>query len=353
MVTFRRTWLAAWLCSLMLAPTLLAGQPRWLTSAPSAVNSGSFVIRGQAEELELGDLGDLPNEGLLAGPANGTPGTESPEVSIEDLSDLGGPFQSQFPELSAADNPFYHGVETDRASFVPALSTATYGNVILESGYSYIANRQHLGSDHSVPELVIRYGVSDCFEARFGWNLEAGGGGSMVSPVQQEEGLVAPPKIRPSIVYVNRFMSGFKWRLFQQSGWLPTQIVIVEGYIPSYGDTKRKEVAATYAFGWEFAPRWNLNGSLRYATESERNDDWGTWSPAIVLKAPLAERWTGQLEAFGIIPQGQARGLPQYNIGPGVQVLVTPAIQLNLRAGTGLNSVSPQFYLSAGFGVAF
>jgi hypothetical protein len=341
---------------LLLAAPLLAGQPRWPVSTPLAENSGQFVVRGQYEEqsvepeLTLEDLyDDLP----FAGTVNGMSYPGGPEVSIEDLSNLGGPFQSQFPELTPAENPFYHGVETDRASFVPALSTATRGNVILESGYSYIAERQHLGSTHSVPELVIRYGISESFEARFGWNEEVAGGGSMVSPVQQEEGLVAPPRIRPSVVTVNRFMGGFKWRLLEQAGWFPKQTVIFESYLPSYGDTKRKEVAATYAFGWEFAPRWMLNGSIRYATESQQHDDWGTWSPAIVFKAPLAERWTGQLEAFGIIPQGQARGVPQYNIGPGVQVLLTPAIQLNLRAGTGLNSVSPQFYMSAGFGVAF
>lgn len=276
--------------------------------------------------------------------------SQDDEIGIEDLSNLGGPFVSQFPGVSPDENPFYYGLETDRASFTPALSTAAVGNAIVEAGYTFIANR-HLPSQHSVPELVIRCGLTERIEARFGWNDELGGGGSVVSPVQQQEGLVGPH--RPVISYVNRFMGGVKLRLIDQSGWLPANTVLVEGYFPSFDDTMKRQVGATYVVGWEFARRWQLNASLRYATESQFRDDWAIWSPAVVLRAPFAERWTAQIEAFGVLPQGQADGLPQYFAGPGVQVLLTPAIQINLRVGAGLNSVSPEFYSSAGFGVTF
>src|SRR4029078_1832535 len=125
------------------------------------------------------------------------------------------------------------GLETDRAAFTPALSTATVGNAIVEAGDTFIANR-HLPSQQSMPELVIRYGVTERIESRFGWNDELGGGGSVVSPVQQQEGLVGPN--RPVISYVNRFMGGVKVRLIEQSGWVPANTVLVEGYFPSFGD---------------------------------------------------------------------------------------------------------------------
>jgi hypothetical protein len=346
----RHLLLAACCCGLMLTSPARAAEGDWRLSrfAPQAADHSA--VRGQNDELTLEEL--TGTAGMLDNPLADFTSGPFDEITIEDLGNLEGPFASQFPELPPEINPFYHGVETDRASFTPALSTASVGNVILEAGYSFIANR-HLPSQHSIPELVIRYGMTDRIEARFGWNEVLGGGGTIISPVQQEEGLVAPPKVRPVIAYVNRFMGGFKLRLIDQYGWIPANTVLVEGYFPSYGDTKKKEISATYVVGWEFSPRWKLNASLRYATESEKRDDWGIWCPAIVLKAPFAERWTAQIESFGVIPQGQAGGLPQYFAGPGVQVLLTPEIELNLRVGTGLNSVSPEFYLSAGFGVTF
>lgn len=318
----RHTLLAACCCSLLWASPAVAADD-WRLGLFESDAAESFVVRGRDDE-----------------------------ITIEDLGDLGGPFASQFPDLSVDENPFYHAIETDRASFTPAVSTASVGNVIFEAGYSFIANR-HLPSQHSVPELVIRYGFTDRIEGRFGWNEVIGGGGTIISPVQQQSGLVAPNGPRPLISFVNRFMGGVKVRLTDQSGLFPANTVLVEGYFPTYGDTLKRQIAATYVVGWELSPRWKVAASVRYATESEFREDWAIWSPAIVLRAPFAERWTAQFESFGVIPQGLPHGVPQYFAGPGLQVLLTPAIELNLRVGTGLNSVSAEFYSSVGFGVTF
>src|SRR5258708_1088379 len=90
-------------------------------------------------------------------------------VDIEDLGDLEGPFASQFPDLLVDINPFYHAIETDRAAFTPAVSTAPIGRMIIESGYSFVANK-HLPSEQSYPELMLRFGLSERIEFRFGWN---------------------------------------------------------------------------------------------------------------------------------------------------------------------------------------
>jgi hypothetical protein len=273
-------------------------------------------------------------------------------VHIEDLGDLDGPFASQFPDLPPDVNPFNHAIETDRAAFTPAISTAPIGRMILESGYSFIANR-HLPSEHSFPELMLRFGLSERIELRFGWNHEVGGGGSIVSPVQVQQGLVSAPSNLNGLAYENGFLYGTKLRLIYQSGWIPANTVIIQGFSPSFGDTKKSQVQATYAFGWELAPRWRLDAAVRYATEAELKDTWATWSPSVVFKAPFAERWTATAEYFAVIPQGQVGGLPQHFTGSGLQFLVTPDAQLNLRIGNGWGSNSPEFYLSAGFGLAF
>ncbi|MBS0266513.1 MAG: transporter [Planctomycetes bacterium] len=341
-------WLAAWSCGLMLVTSSLTAGAEWDFGSNSANGDRTALVRGQDDEMSEMELMGRPAP-VPYGHAVGWP---APEISHEDLSNLGGPFNSQFPELDPEVNPFYHGVETDRAAFVPALSSAPVGNIILESGYSFIANR-HLPSEHSVPELVIRYGLTERMEARFGWNEMIGGTGTIVSPVQQQTGLFVSQFPKGTLSYVNRFMGGMKYRVNDQSGWFPASTFIFEGYVPSYGNTMKNQVSATYAIGWEFAPRTSLNASVRYATESQNRDNWGIWSPAVVFKAPFAERWTGHLESFAVLPHGQVGGKSQYFIGPGMQVLITPEFELNFRVGTGLNSASPLIYTTIGFGAAF
>ena len=337
----------------------------WFAASASAADGWSWLRLGKVPVGNSATIAPASASGVeVADPEEhaGALVFESGEVLVPNLGDSG--FDDQMPRTSAFDrmtedvfndddDDGYRLFETDRGAFSPSWRTAPVGGVILESGYSYIANRQHIGSEHSVPELVIRYGMTERFEARFGWNEMVGFGASMVSPVQQQSSLVTPPKTAQQEIYASRFMGGFKWRAFDQEGWFPAQTVIVEGYIPSYGNTKRDQASATYVVGWEFASHVQFNASLRYATESELHDDWGTWSPAAVLRVPLRDGWTGSLESFAVIPQAARNLLPQYYVGPGMQVLLMPGMEFNVRVGTGLSSASPLFYSSIGVGFCF
>src|SRR5262245_20128568 len=49
-------------------------------------------------------------------------------------------------------------IETDRDSFTPSTKTAGQGRLIVETGYSFIDNRNS-SVNHSFPELVLRYGI--------------------------------------------------------------------------------------------------------------------------------------------------------------------------------------------------
>jgi hypothetical protein len=327
----RHSLLAACCCGLILVPAVALGDD-WPENQPDWESPDLSAVRGTFDRESNHD--PYP-------------------VTFEDLGDLSSPFDSQFPDLPLEINPFYRGVETDRAAYTPAISTAPIGTMIVEAGYSFIANR-HLPSEHSYPELMLRFGLSERIELRFGWNEQLGGGSSVVSPIQVQEGLVLAPKnpFNP-ISYQNGFLFGAKARLICQDGWIPSNTVIVQGYKPSLGDTRKAQVQATYALGWELAPRWRFDMAVRYATESEIRDDWATWSPSVVFRAPFAERWSADVEYFGIVPRGQSGGMSQHFAGPGIQFLVTPDAQINLRVGTGLTSQSPEFYMSVGMGVAF
>lgn len=290
---------AAILCGLMLSISLVRAEDTWLSfrAAPEAIG---FAARGQE-------------------PAGGE-------------------------RASPPEDPFAEHLETDRDSFTPATTIVGQGRSIVESAYSFIDNRR-APDTHSFPELVIRHGLTERIELRLGWNYEAGGGGNVVSSVEGDEGLEGAVFRTES-----RALYGFKLRVSDQAGWLPESSLIVEGFTPTTGETKATEAAATYVWGWELPERWKFDAAIRYGTSSEKTDDFAIWNPSAVLRAPLTERWTVHAEYFGAIPQGRAGGRSQHFFTPGIHYLLTPDLEIGVRAGWGLNDASANFFTNAGVG---
>lgn len=247
----------------------------------------------------------------------------------------------------APEDPFAEHLETDRDSFTPSTTTTGLGRWIVESAYSFIDNR-HAPDTHSFPELVLRYGLTERFELRFGWNYEAGGGGNVVSSIEGEEGLEGAVFRTES-----RAAYGFKLRTTDQSGWFPESSLIVQAFTPTTGDTMATEAAIIYVWGWELPERWKLDAAIRYGTSAEKEDDFAIWNPSTVLRVPLTERWTVHAEYFGAIPQGRAGGRSQHFFSPGVHFLPTPDLEIGVRLGWGLNDDSARFFVNAGIGRRF
>ena len=70
--------------------------------------------------------------------------------------------RGQEPEPSEnieAEHSHAEHIETDRDSYTPATTTAGRGRWIAEAAYSFIDNR-HTFDSHSLPELLLRHGVS-------------------------------------------------------------------------------------------------------------------------------------------------------------------------------------------------
>lgn len=247
----------------------------------------------------------------------------------------------------ATEDPFAEHIETDRDSFTPATTTVGVGRWIAESAYSFIDNR-HAPDTHSFPELVLRYGLTERFELRLGWNYEAGGGGNVVSSIEGEEGIEGARFQRES-----RATYGFKLRTTDQSGWIPESSLLVQGFTPTTGDTMATEGAVTYVWGWELPEKWKLDAAIRYGSSAEKEDDFAIWNASTVLRVPVGERWAAHAEYFGAIPQGQAGGRSQHFFSPGVHYLITPDLEFGVRVGWGLNEASARFFANVGIGQRF
>ncbi len=238
-------------------------------------------------------------------------------------------------------------IETDRDSFTPSTKVVGRGRLVIESGYSFIDNR-NVPETHSLPEMVSRYGISDLFELRFGYNYEVGGAGSPVSGNVPDD-LGADPDIEEE----SRLLYGTKLWVSEQANWMPESSIILQGYTPTSGKETATTFSYNYVFGWKLRNASVWDSAIRYSTNSFEGDHFNAWSPSTVLKVPVGERWKAHVEYFGVFTEGREKESTQHFFSSGAHYLFTSNIELGVRVGWGLNDQSPNFFSNVGGGIRF
>ena len=115
----------------------------------------------------------------------------------------------------------------------------------------------------------------------------------------------------------------------------------------------RPPPVATIVAGWEFAADWRLDTALRYAY-SEGLEGWfSRWSPSVVLRMPVTERFEVHAEWFGSFTQGLVDDTSQPFFSPGMHVMVTRNLELGVRVGWGLTAEAAPFFSDAGLAIRY
>jgi hypothetical protein len=238
-------------------------------------------------------------------------------------------------------------METDRDAFTPSLTTTGRGLTILESSYSFIDNRG-VADTHSFPELLIRYGVTDNIELRFGWNFEVGGAGDLTSGNGGANEFGGDEVERES-----QILYGIKTTLIEQSGWIPANAVILQGYTPTSGEDSASDFVAAYVVGWQLPNRWRLDSSMRLGVDNGLDDSFNQWAPSVVLRVPVTEKWNVHAEYFGIYSDGAEEDFSRSFFSPGTHYLLTENLEVGVRVGWGLTSEASNFFSNVGVGWRF
>lgn len=238
-------------------------------------------------------------------------------------------------------------IETDRDSFTPATTLVGWRRLVVESAYSFIDNRR-VPETHSLPELLIRYGVSDRIELRFGANYEVGGAGNPISANIPDD-LADDPDLEEEA----NVSYGVKFALTDQINGLPQIALLLQGFTPTAGEATDSHFVATLVGGWVLENGWTWDSALRYSTGSHEDDHFNVWSPSTVLKVPVGERWKAHLEYFGVFSEGRDTESTQHFISPGIHYLITTDWEIGIRVGWGLNDQAPNFFANVGGGYRF
>jgi hypothetical protein len=238
-------------------------------------------------------------------------------------------------------------IETDRDSFTPSTGVVGRGRLVLESAYSFIDNRE-VPETHSLPELVVRYGIGENIELRFGYNYEVGGAGNPISGNIPDDTEDSSELEREANI-----LFGTKVWLTEQDNFLPRSSMIVQGFTPVRGESTDTQLSATYVFGWQLNSHWQWDSAIRYGTGSFEEDRFSTWSPSTVIKIPIGESWKVHAEYFSVATAGRATDSTQHFFSPGAHYLITPNLEIGLRVGWGLNEQAPNFFSNVGGGIRF
>lgn len=238
------------------------------------------------------------------------------------------------------DNAKGERMETDRHEFTPSVLVVPKGAVQIESGYSFFKKRRVRA--HTLPELLVRYGLTENVELRFRYN-EAWEFG--------EEHREGSEDLR----------LGTKLRLNNQRGLIPEAALNLLITAPTGSrdwTVGKTEFGVDYIFGWKISDRAEIYGSTGLSSDGigdfdflpeAAGDDFVVFSESISIGYEFSERVTGYSEFFGLFTDGfgnKEDNQVYYNMG--VDYYFTNDFLIDFRVGTGLTQDSSDLFCGVG-----
>lgn len=233
---------------------------------------------------------------------------------------------------------------TDRDAFTPAADTVGAGHGLVEGSYVFIDNRTGLPTNN-YPELLVRIGAGDRFEWRLGANYGVGSQGNVVTSVEVGEGTVGG-----GADYESSLLYGFKAAVSEQAGLVPASCFIMEASTPAYGEVFGTEPVATLVAGWELPAGSRLDTAIRYAYAEAEEAWFSRWTPSVVLRMPMTERFEVHAEYFESLTQGLVTDTRRGFFSPGTHILLTERLEVGVRVGWATTADAAPFFSDAGFG---
>ena len=235
---------------------------------------------------------------------------------------------------------------TDRPDFTEASTTVGRGVGQLEFGYTYIHDSEGDESlnAHSCPETLLRVGVfAEWLEFRVAWNyaeerVQSSAGSARLSGSED--------------LYL-----GFKIALTPQEGILPEMAIMPQMTVPTGGSDFSADETLP-GMSWLYS--WDINDLLSTAGSTQANKSIDVTGGEYV---EIAQSWTigyslsdqigAFTEWFAFIPSGADEARPEHYLNGGFTYLVNNNLQLDIRAGLGLNEAADDFFAGTGAAIRF
>ncbi|MBI4544464.1 MAG: transporter, partial [Gemmatimonadetes bacterium] len=226
---------------------------------------------------------------------------------------------------------------TDRPDFTESVAVVPRGRLQAEAGYTF--TRTGAQEEHALGEILLRIPAAERLELRLGLNSfvwTRGPGGDAAGREDASLGM----KLRLAEARPEAGVFG------------PGVAVLAALAVPTGSSALREEnlqPEAKLALGFELSDRLGLSSNLNYAYASDAGRRFHQLSGSLSLGYAVAPRLGSYLEVFGFAPDGPD-GSEMACLNGGFTWLLSPDLQLDARAGIGLNGARPDYF--AGVGLA-
>lgn len=241
------------------------------------------------------------------------------------------------PVVPLLDSP----IATDRPDFTEASSTVGAGVAQLETGYTFILDRDGgtTRSEHSVPEALLRCGVfQDWLELRVGWNFSA-------------EYLPAASTSGAEDLYL-----GVKFGLTEQDGIFPEVAIVPQISVPSGSSSRtagRLLPGTNLLYGWDVNDFLSAAGSTQFnqTIDDETGSEFTEWAQTWTFGYTLHERLGAYTEWFAFFPAGADSAQTEHYLNGGFTYRPTDDVQWDIRLGMGLNDAADDLFCGIGYSI--
>lgn len=255
--------------------------------------------------------------------------------------------------LSAPSDSGSGPLVTDRPDFTESTLTVPAGRLQIESGYTMTYNRDRgvRTKQHTYPELLVRVGLVDDVELRVAWQ-----GWSRAEQLFRAPNDVGRSETMSDVETGGSDLSlGFKFHLADQDGWRPDLGVIVAADIPvghnafTSGDV---DPFVGLLWAYDLSEDWAVAGNINFALPSDGGHRVFEPQASVSLGYSITDEVGAYAEYYGFYPTS-GDGADTHYVNAGFTFLVTDDFQIDVRAGTGLNEDSDDFFTGVGFSWRF
>ena len=236
----------------------------------------------------------------------------------------------------ASATALHEPLVSDRPDFTESTSTVDPAHIQAEGGYTF--TRSAGEKSNSVGEILLRFGLARFAELR----LEPGSYSWVTSPSGKDSGREDGEV-------------GTKLRLYDPAGDNPSPVpavaVVLKTSVPTgtavYRE-KRLQPTAELATEWKIASHVGLGTNVNVARPV---DDDGKRYTELAFSASfgfdLSPRFGAFAEGYGFVPENSGSKRTGF-LDTGLTAALSADLQLDFRAGIGVNGTAPDYFIGAG-----
>ena len=224
-------------------------------------------------------------------------------------------------------------IQTDRPDQTECPFITPLHYLQLETGFSFEKTKQNANEIQAAAALV-RYGITTNTELRI-----------IVEHNRNQTDYATTKGINPILI-------GFKTKLIDEKGIIPTTSFIGHITIPKLASNPYKQKYYTPEFRFTMQHTISDKQALSYNLGAEWNGETAepTFVYTLTTGYSITEKLGGYVELYGFVPQIEK---PDHRFDAGLTYLFNPNHQLDISGGLGLSKISPDYFLSLGYSFRF